>query len=187
MKKGTDTTEEEALKILEGNWDHAAYSSTEKERQDFDEATKMVKDFLVRQNGRKEKIIDVESWVMIELDEKQISGKVDRIDEDDGSLIVIDFKSSKDQTSRPQLKKDFQMALYTIGVERTYEKPVKEVGHWYLRMDKEWMVSLTQEERDEVLTRAKKIIESIEAGEFPGKPNFQSCKYCDYQELCEDR
>ena len=79
------------------------------------------------------------------------------------------------------------MALYWLGTEQLFNKPVSQVGHWYLRMDKEWMVELTKEEREEVLGRAKNIINAVESKEFPSTPNYQGCKYCDYGELCDDK
>jgi CRISPR/Cas system-associated exonuclease Cas4 (RecB family) len=112
---------------------------------------------------------------------------VDRIDDLGGTLQVIDYKTSKSQTSRPQLKQDFQMALYWLGTEQIFDKPVSEVGHWYLRMDKEWMVELSAEEREAVLQRARDIIAGIESQQFPTQPSYQVCMYCDYGELCDNK
>ena len=63
--------------------------------------------------------------------------------------------------------------------------PVGEVGHWYLRLDQEWMVSLTPPELEAVKGRALTVIQGIEQGQFDATPGYFTCKWCDYQGLCE--
>ena len=187
LKDGEEVTEQHALEILDDLWKSSVYDSTEKEKQDRTEAEKMIREFLARQAQKEGKILDIETWIKIDIDGRKIRGRVDRIDDLGETLEVIDYKTSKSQTSRPELKQDFQMALYWLGTEQLFGKPVSKVGHWYLRMDKEWMVELTKEEREEVLQRAKDIINKIESKEFPCTPNYQGCRYCDYGELCDDK
>lgn len=187
MKDSEDVTEAQALEILDDLWKSSVYDSTEKEKQDRTEAEDMIRAFLARQANKPGKILDLEQWIKIDLDGRKIRGRIDRIDDLGETLEVIDYKTSKNQTSKPQLKQDFQMALYWLGAEQLFEKPVSSVGHWYLRLDKEWMVELTQEERDDVLQRARAAINGIESKVFPCTPNFQGCKYCDYDELCDDK
>ena len=129
-------------------------------------------------------ILAVEHWVEIDVEGRKIRGKVDRVDDLGETLEVIDYKSSKSRTSKPKLKQDFQMALYWMGAEQAFGKPVSQVGHWYLREDREWMIELTEEERQAVLDRAKSIIEKIENGEFEPTPGYQVCQWCGYRMLC---
>jgi RecB family exonuclease len=111
-------------------------------------------------------------------------GRVDRIDDLGGTLQVIDYKSSKNRTSKPELKKDFQMGIYKSAVEAMTGRPVGSVGHWYLRMDQEWMIELGDGELDAIKKRALDIIKRIEKGEFEATGGFQECRYCDYGDLC---
>jgi CRISPR/Cas system-associated exonuclease Cas4 (RecB family) len=79
------------------------------------------------------------------------------------------------------------MVLYWEGAESAFEKPVRQVGHWYLRLDEEVMVEISPEEREAVLDRARGIIRSVEASEFAATPDFNTCRFCDYADLCDDR
>ena len=187
LKDGQDVSNEEALAILDSVWKPSDYESAIKEQQDRKDAEEMIRQFLIHQTGKDSKIVDVEGWIELDIEGRKMRGKVDRIDDVGESLKVIDYKSSKQQTSRPQLKKDFQMALYWLGVERAYDKPVSQVGHWYLRMDREWMVEITPEELEEVKQRALRVIEEIEKGEFGATPGYQVCRYCDYGDLCDEK
>ena len=188
MMDGGSVALPEALGILHSLWDPSMYGSREMEERDRRDAGAMIGKFLDRQGGKEGKIIGVEDWVGLDLEGRRLRGKVDRIDlRPDGKLEVIDYKSSKQRTSRPMLRQDFQMALYWLGVEQGYSRKVERVGHWYLRMDQEWMVEISREELEGVRQRAVRVIEEIEAGRFDARPGFQTCDWCDYQMLCEER
>jgi len=183
---GFEVTVEEALEMLEKAWRPSVYESVKVERQDHAKAVKMIEDFMVRQEGKKGETIDVETWIGFEKDGVKFHGKVDRVDELDGKLVVVDYKSGKGKKSRPELRRDFQMALYSIGAAEKYEKDVAETGHWYLLHDKEVMVSMSKEELDSVLSRAKEIVEGIHNGMFPANPEHYKCQWCDYKDLCDN-
>lgn len=188
MMDGQSIDDAEGLGILESLWDPSQYESREMERKDREDAEEMIRMFLAHQARRVGRILGVEEWVSLDLEGRRLRGKVDRIDlHEGGELEVIDYKSSKNKTSRPQLKQDFQMALYWLGVEQAYKRKVKQVGHWYLRMDSEWMVEITSEELEAVRQRAIVVIEGIEAGEFEAEPGIQTCRWCDFQMLCDER
>lgn len=183
--QGRNVSEEDALRVLNVEWQAAEYDSVTKEQQDKVQAEEMVRKFLERQAGKTSEIVEVEKWIRLEIEGKKIRGKVDRIDSTEDGLIVYDYKTSKSRTSRPDLRKDFQMALYNLGVGKEFGKPVRSIGHWYLRMDQEWMVELTEEEVQAVVDRAKAVVAGVEAGEIGATPGYRQCMYCDYQELCD--
>lgn len=184
IMEGETIDNDEALGVLDSLWRSSVYQSEDLERQDREVAEKMITDFISHQAGKATTIIDIERWIEIELEGRKIRGKVDRIDDTGRTLEVIDYKTSKNRDSRPKMKKDFQMALYCVGTEEALGKPVGQVGHWYLREDREWMIEMTNDERQEVLDRAVTVIESIEEHEFNASPGFNQCKWCGYKELC---
>ncbi len=187
MVDGDDVGEEEALELLEDAWRSSVWDSEEMERQDRESAQKMVRDFLVRQRGKDARIVGIEQWIDLELEGRRVSGKIDRVDDHGDHLEVTDYKTSRRKESRPKLRADFQMVLYWEGAESAFEKPVRKVGHWYLRLDEEMMVEISPEEREAVLDRARGIIRSVEAMEFPATPDYNTCRFCDYADLCDDR
>ena len=187
MVDGDDVGEEEALELLEDAWRSSVWDSEEMERQDRESAQKMVREFLVRQRGKDARIVGIEQWIDLELEGRRVSGKIDRVDDHGDHLEVTDYKTSRRKESRPKLRADFQMVLYWEGAESAFEKPVRKVGHWYLRLDEEMMVEISPEEREAVLDRARGIIRSVEAREFPATPDYNTCRFCDYADLCDDR
>ena len=49
------------------------------------------------------------------------------------------------------------------------------------------MVEIPVEEREALLDRARGIIRSVEASKFSPKPDYNTCRFCDYVDLCDDR
>lgn len=187
MMEGEKVSQEDALTILDRVWSSSDYESRAQEEQDRKDAGEMIREFMVHQEGKDSTIMGVEEWIELDLEGRKLVGKVDRVDMKDGILEVIDYKSSKKRTSRPQLRQDYQMALYWLGVEGAYKRRVGQVGHWYLRMDQEWMVEISKEELAAVRARAVDVVERIEQGEFGATPEYRSCQWCDYGELCDER
>ena len=184
IKAGDEVSVEEALAILDAKWRPSVYDFVEQEQQDRAEAEKMVREFMVRQAAKDTQILDLEKKVRVEIEGHFIEGYVDRIDDLGDSLQVIDYKTKKDMDSRPKLRKDLQLGIYQMGVASVYEKPVSQIGHWYLRHDREWMVSLNEEMLEAMRQRALAVIQGIEGGRFEATPGYQVCMWCDYGDLC---
>jgi len=184
LRKGQHVDEEAALEILKGLWRHSAYETKAAEKRDREAAEEMIGLFMARQAGRKSKIVDLETWIELDLEGRKLRGRVDRIDESDDGLEVIDYKTSKERMKVEDLRQDFQLCLYKLGVEKLKGRPVKRVGLWYLRFDDPRMVELSAGEAEAVRQRAVEVIRSIEAGRFEAKRGYE-CNFCDFRALCE--
>jgi RecB family exonuclease len=184
LRANQPVDETTALKILDGLWKASAYDTKAAEKKAREEAEDMVRKFLARQSTRPGKIIELETGIELDLEGRRLRGRVDRIDETKDGLEVIDYKTSKERTKTEDLKQDFQLALYKLGVEKRTGRKVKRVGLWYLRHDDPRMIELTAEEAEAVRRRALEVVKAIEAGKFEPAPDYQTCKYCDYKGLC---
>jgi DNA helicase-2/ATP-dependent DNA helicase PcrA len=186
LKDGKEVTEAEALGLLDTEWKASVYDFKGKEKEDRAAAEDMVKKFLVHQKGKSGKILDTEKGIGITLEGRKIRGRVDRIDVIGENLEVIDYKTGKTESRNPELKQDYQMGIYKLGVENEYKKIVTRVGHWYLRSDKESMIELSQGDIDLIKKNALETIKAIESRNFKAKSGFMECKYCDYKDLCDE-
>ncbi len=110
----------------------------------------------------------------------EISGKFDLIlNNDDGSITIVDFKTSKSDRSEKAVK---QMNFYQLLAELRFKKPIKELMLVYLRTGRRVFVDLEEQE-----TIAKQIEDKInlinETNDFATKPS-KLCKYCIFRDLC---
>src|SRR2546426_4481874 len=135
---------------------------------------------------------DPDSWPPLRLGEVPVRGIVDRIDRlPDGTLLVIDYKSSRIDSLNRRLKPEallapeFQLPLYA-GMLRQRE-PSARVDAAYLSLkDARRTKTLRENGVDlEALPLAGAVqdrVERMRAGRFPVRP--LSCDYCQLKPLC---
>ena len=116
-----------------------------------------------------------------------IRGFVDRITESGDGAKITDYKTGKFPRPAYMGQKWFQLLLYKVVVERTINKPVKEVELIYLKDGRSVGRKTTPEDDDATLARVAsvhaEIQEALTTGEFPTKVS-RLCDWCHYKKVC---
>ena len=135
---------------------------------------------------------DPDSWPALRFSDVHVRGIVDRIDLlPDGTLLVIDYKSSRVDSLSPRLKPhallapEFQLALYAAMLRQ--HEPSARVDAVYLSLkDARRTKTLRENGVDlDALPLAGAVqdrVEKMRAGRFPVRP--LSCDYCQLKPLC---
>jgi len=117
-----------------------------------------------------------------------ISGKIDRIDNEDGLLNIIDYKTSR---KKEKAEKNLQMALYTEAILNNSVSDIKgtpgKARLHFLRHgdDPVSSHSFSNEELDKSRKKIRDVAEGIRSGSFETKKEKYTCQYCDYKDfLC---
>ena len=114
----------------------------------------------------------------------RLAGIVDRVDENDGNVIVVDFKSGTRKPSAKDLDGDLQFTLYAFAIEQMLGRPVEKVVHCHLRTGDRFEAHPTDDHfawlLDEVLPF---VAGGVAQGEFAPRSGYW-CNWCDYRELC---
>jgi RecB family exonuclease len=118
-----------------------------------------------------------------------LSGRVDRIDERDGELVIVDYKTGKHPPDEADVGGSLALAIYALAAERTLRKPCRTVELHHLPSD----TQVSYRHNDQSLARHIKRAEAIAiearsavAGDnFPATPGAL-CGYCDYARICTD-
>jgi DNA helicase-2/ATP-dependent DNA helicase PcrA len=178
----------EAKKVLESNWDSRAYPSKKKEGEDRVRAEAMLKYYLEWQAKNKNVPLATENKFDIAFDDHKIRGKIDRIEKTpSGEIEIIDFKTGKNPPSRKELDEHLQLHLYGVAVQSKYGKMPKTASLLYLEKGKSLAISFDQPRMDAFQARLKDDIDRIMREEFKPTPSYQTCRYCDYQSICDAR
>lgn len=149
---------------------------------------------------------EIEKKLIFELDPDlpKVSITMDRIDEIDGELDVIDYKTGNVLTGK-HLEEDMQVPLYIYAIRNEYKKPVRKFTLFYLEENKErtfvrrtddiYVCTVGKREYKvslrETVREVKKILVNMQKGNFDIPSNFKkmyfSCKVCPLKRIggCE--
>jgi len=118
--------------------------------------------------------------------EYRFAGVIDRLARDqDGTLVIHDYKTSSFLPGVEKLRGDRQLPLYQIAIQqqRPEEKRVRLVWH-FVAYARRIELSLAPEELESVRAGALGLIERIlSEKEFPPRES-PLCDWCDYQAIC---
>lgn len=127
-----------------------------------------------------------------------VSGRIDRLDEREGQLVVVDYKTGKAVSTEDEARSSMALAIYAGGVAYRYKQPVGPVELHHVPSNTIVRWQHTQESLDRQLRRADAIgCEARDAERavvddasivdelFPPSTG-PLCGYCDFRELCPE-
>lgn len=179
---------EEALEIYKERWIDEWYKSRQEHDRYFAEGKEAIKNVWAKwsKNPPKAKALEAESiW---QIGEHSIKVKIDRIDDGEGGVELLDYKTSE---YKPDQKADTvdreQLQLYQLATEARALK-VKRLAYVFVRADAEQDIPLLEGEakikfEEDLLSRMNEILVS----DFPATPSQHLCGYCDFKDICEYR
>lgn len=129
-----------------------------------------------------------------------VSGRVDRIDERGGELVVVDYKSGRRAPEQADARGSLALALYVLGVRRTLRSACRRVELHHLPSGSVAAFDHTEESLGRHLRRAEAIAAEAAAADaasaaglagvdggvdavFPPRPG-PLCGWCDFARHC---
>jgi DNA helicase II / ATP-dependent DNA helicase PcrA len=188
-EKGYLPTKDDAIKILDHYWVSSSYQSITAEQEDRVHAEKMFEFFVLwcaERNGMGCTPFEAEKYFEIEIAGKKVIGFIDRIDlTPSGNYEVFDYKTGKSTLHGNTVRSDIQMNLYSLAIEKLYGKLPQSANLLYLQKEKK----LSYDAEQDAVAKSKEemisLIEGILKEMFDPKPDYNTCKFCDYQSICD--
>ncbi|MEP7016822.1 MAG: PD-(D/E)XK nuclease family protein [Actinomycetota bacterium] len=146
---------------------------------------------------RDQQPLGVERTVALRTETLAVTGRVDRLDDRDGELVVVDYKTGRARLTDDDARTSLPMALYAVAVARMFRRPCARVELHHLSTGE----VLAHEHTSETLARKVAEAESIasdlrkadadyaEQGvESPlFAPQISSiCTWCDFRAHCTE-
>jgi len=179
----------ELLSIYKQNWLPLGYISKAHEIRMKKEGEKMLINFLLKFHNSKIKVIDLEKFFKIKINNDiSIVGKIDRVDDKEkGEVEIIDYKTGK-KPDEKSLKKNFQLAIYALAAtdQGLYKKKINKVhlSFYYLQDIEKVSVKKTNIDLMEVKKNILEKAAEIRASEF--EPHVGPwCDFCPFRMICE--
>jgi RecB family exonuclease len=139
----------------------------------------------------------VERQVATRTDVLALHGRVDRLDERDGELVVVDYKTGRRPPEEGDARASPALALYAFASERMLRQRCRRVELHHLPTGRVVVAEHTDESLARHIRRAESIAvdavaatEQLAAGQsadaaFPPRPG-PLCSWCDFRRHCPE-
>ncbi len=176
--------------LVRERWQPLGFRDTEQAELWRDRAAAMVERYVATVDPLDEPI-GVERTVAVRTSTLALSGRVDRLDERDGELVVVDYKTGRHLITTDDARGSLALAVYAIAAARTLRRHCARVELHHLPSGEviSWEHSESALERH--LDRAADIASEIVAARsdpdaetaYPPTPGPQ-CGWCDFAAHC---
>lgn len=175
---------DELLEIYESKWQSAGYESKQQEHQRYKSGLDSLKKYFKELHTGKEKPVMLEKKFRVNLGDFWMVGTVDRVDEVEGGLHIIDYKTGNVPKDVEKYGKDIQPAIYVLSMEKLQDKPVKRASLLYIESQKLVDVGVDDKLKERATSEITKILGEIKEGKFIANAG-RLCKFCDYRNVCD--
>ena len=128
------------------------------------------------------KVIAIEHKFSFRLGQREIKGRIDRIDQlEDGAVRVIDYKTGAPK-DRKFAEESLQLSVYAMAVAQMNLAP-RELVVMNVQDNSEAVAGRTPKQIETAREKIEDVAQGIARGEFGPKPG-QHCRWCDYRNLC---
>jgi len=178
---------DEVAEVFQRAWRRDGYRSEEHERRRFDQGLQALRDFIAREIEAGPMPSAVERHFRVKLDDVVVTGRMDRVDDQDGEVVLIDYKTTDlddPEKGNQEAKESLQLSVYALAHrELTGQTPQRVELRYVLTGD---VGRAGPDDKRLEKTRAKiaAIAASIRAGDFEARPSERNCSICACRPIC---
>jgi len=175
---------------VRGNDEHVnLFNSIEEEREWGQEGLNLLHNYLKLENPKTLEPLEQERWVRGSIEDLNLRGILDRMDEDkDGNLVIVDYKSGKSPLAKYKEPRFFALKLYALLIRDELGVTPVELKLIYLKNSTIHTLKVNDAMLDEAKVEILKIWEDIkkafEENNFPATKNNLCKDWCYYKPIC---
>ncbi len=184
-------TADDVVAAFEGAWSSEGFYSRAHEELRLSEGRATLRRFVQREDASGMLPLAIEREFKFKLSPQDIvSGRFDRIDQRDGGIVLVDYKTSdidsaeKADERTKDSARDGQLGLYALAYfEMAQQLPARVELH-FLSRDLVGSAEIKPEFLERARERAARAAAGIRAAQFIATPNSRTCGYCAYSRFC---
>lgn len=146
----------------------------------------LLKQFFLWWSAAPRKVIGVEKAFSLDLDGLSVAGRLDRIEEQEGGLHIIDFKTGAPCT-QVEADADLQLSLYALACIELFGRPCRALTLLYLAEDGviERATARSPVQLKDAQTQIRLIRDRMDSRNFQPTPSVAVCRRCPYRGVCD--
>lgn len=164
------------------------FASTEEERAWGIESMELLSNYFSVEDPREITPVDCELDLLEEINAVQVRGILDRIDENEnGDLIVTDYKTGKAPPERYALPAFFALKIYALLTRKRLGRAPVQLRLLYLNGPTLYSLDVDEQKLDAMERQVRALWDAIKRAEdresYPPRPS-RLCDWCSFQEIC---
>jgi DNA helicase-2/ATP-dependent DNA helicase PcrA len=186
-QKGRPLAEEELIRRYEELWTNEGFLSREHEELRKKEGERALRRFHAREDALGRTPACLEKSFKWQAGRVRFVGRFDRIDLTPEGAVIIDYKASEAASEKEADRltaASLQMDIYALSYLRTEGAPPAETRLHFLGSGIEGRAVKGEREFARALERIRSAEEGIRAGDYDAKPEWESCRTCEFKAIC---
>ena len=185
----SERTVENLLRELRRAWDASGYRSAREAEDAFTRAEDMLRRYHAGTDPPKARVVAMESKFSHarSSDGILITGRVDRLDIDDGEYVIVDYKTGRFGSDDITLNESLPLSLYAIAVSAVLGRDVFRIAVEHLPTGRRAETRRRADRLAQDWTKLTGLVAEMrfEEAEFPPRPS-SLCRWCDYLVACPE-
>ena len=187
--KGTFPDLEYFMDIYEKSWIDEWYADKRQKEEYYKLGKRIIKDTYAEFLKNPPKILKVgdepalEMPFNLKIGECSLRGVVDRIDEIEDGVEIIDYKTGKTKEKLAPEDKE-QLLIYQIASEEIFKIKPKTLTYYYLDEGKKMSFIGSETDKEDLKEKITQEIAKIKSSDFSATPGWQ-CGFCDFKDICD--
>ncbi len=157
-------TPDEGAGLVERNWQPVGFRDHVQSQRVCAATADTVRAYLEEHVDPADEPVGVERTVATRTERLAVSGRVDRIDDRDGELVVVDYKTGRRELDTDDARGSQALALYALAVRRTLRRSCSRVELHHLPTGTVAAFEHTDDSLQRHLNRAERTAQDIVVG-----------------------
>jgi DNA helicase-2/ATP-dependent DNA helicase PcrA len=187
---GHPITVADVQQAFESAWSSEGFISREHEERRLAEGKQALQRFVEREQASGRTPLASEMEFKFRLGNDVVVGRWDRIDEVDGEIVLVDYKTSevddreKAGERADKSVKDGQLGLYALAYAETRQATPARVQLHYMDAGVVGEARVARDHLERARARVRTAAAGIRAAHFPPDPDQRKCGDCPYSRFC---
>lgn len=177
----------ELLGAFKSSFDPQGFLDEKHQKERFNVGSEALTRFFYVQRDNPSHPAYIEKEFSFILENNKISGRFDRIDIDNGQVVIIDFKTSeitRQADADKRARESMQLVLYALSFKQIFSKLPQRVELHFLESGIVGKAEVKEKDLEKIIENIRTVSCGIRKQNFSATPAYMACTYCAYNQVC---